>query len=69
MLINEETKKIVQNRYETAKKSGEKSIILNEEKFGGIELFINEQPKYSLAKLTVEEDTLYLGSNTLIKTS
>ncbi|MCX6753182.1 MAG: hypothetical protein NTW62_02460 [Candidatus Nomurabacteria bacterium] len=69
MLINPKIKEIVFDRYQELKKENKMEDIFNEESFGGLRIFINKKPKYSLASFEIEDNDekveVFLGSDTI----
>lgn len=65
MLINEEFKNMVSEKYELMKKEKVHQAILDKEKLGNIMVFINEKPKSFLWQFEFSEDVVYVGSNDL----
>lgn len=63
MFIGEAYKKQVENVYFELKKKGEVSGYLDQERLGGIKVFINEKPKSILSSFIVDGDTIYVGSD------
>ena len=64
--VNEQTKELIQKKYEELKKSGEEEGFLDEETLGGVKLFINQKPKYYTSELVIGDDDVYIGSEDLI---
>lgn len=62
MLISENFKQIVLKRYEEIILAGVKEGIIDES-LGALKLFINFEPKWTLMKFQVGEDTLFVGAN------
>lgn len=69
MLINPKIKEIVESRYYEMKKENKVEDIFDQSKFGGLKLFIDKKPKYSLASFEIQDASkkieIFLGSDTI----
>lgn len=69
MHLDQQFEELVQKKYDEAKNSNVRSIILDQEILGGLTLFINDKPAFSIAQFIAGDDTLYVGATEIIPTS
>lgn len=65
MLISDEIKEMILSKYKELKSQNKTEGVLDEESLGGLTVFVNNEPKSHLIKLTFGDDSIYLGSNDL----
>ncbi|MFZ2205795.1 MAG: hypothetical protein WAV23_04390 [Minisyncoccia bacterium] len=69
MLINPKIKEMVEARYYEMKNENKVEDFFNQSTFGGLKIFIDKKPKYSLSTFVVEDDSkkveIFLGSDTI----
>jgi hypothetical protein len=69
MLVSEVFENLVQVKYEEAKKNGVSSIFLDENRLGGLMLYINKKPAFLLTSFEAGADKIYVGAESESKTS
>lgn len=62
-MFNEE---LIRSKYQEMKRLGKTEDFLDEKAFGGIKVFVNKKPMFSLGSYPISEtEILYVGSETL----
>lgn len=65
MLINNEIKNIVEEKYQEMLKNSETNAVLSHELLGELSLFIDVQPAHYFMSFEIDGKKLYVGSNTI----
>ena len=65
MFVPQETKSLIEEKYQKMKLAGLTEDFFNKEKFGELKVFINNKPKFSLISERIGADQVYLGSNSM----
>ena len=64
MKIDEEIISLVEKKYQEMKKNNNSEDFLDKDVWGGIKIFIRK-PKHCLASLKVDNDSVYIGSESM----